>query len=276
MFSRIVMAVAGVDMFGFQNVMKDYYGYKSSESDDTGRASKRTFQSNMIQSAFDSQLSMMQAEQAQQYDLDTRQATADLELSNQKALMADTFNYGMQKMAKEFEYQSQFAGQMHGYDLEKMDKAGLIKQDQTKLEGVENRLSLGEQGRQSRLNIGSQSDADVKTIGAQGDVDLSKIGSTGTEERKTVQTSGEEQRKGIQTTGEETRKTIGAQSTADIASIGAQGAADIGKIRAQGQENRATVAATGDDTRKTMGEATRQTAKDRANQFSFANQLAAR
>ena len=86
-------------MFNFQNVMKDYYGHKPKSDDDAGRASKRTFQANMIQSAFDTQLSMMQAEQAQKYDLDTRLATADLELSNQKALMKDTFTYGMKKMA---------------------------------------------------------------------------------------------------------------------------------------------------------------------------------
>ena len=259
------MAVAGVDMFDFQNVMKDYYGYKPSSDDDTGRASKRTFQSNMIQSAFDSQLSMMQAEQAQQYDLDTRMAMADLELSNQKELMKDTFEYGMQKMGAEFDYQSKFAGQMQGYDLEKMDKGGEIQQEQTKLEGVENRLNLGEQGRQQRQGIETQGGVDINKIGAQGDVDISKIGSTGTEERKTVQTSGEEQRKAIGTTGEETRKTIGAQSVADI-----------GKVRAAGEEQRLTIGAQGDDTRKTMGAATRETAKDRANQFSFANQLAAR
>jgi len=151
-----------VDMFDFQNVMNDYYGYKP--TDDAGKAAKSTFQTNMIQSAFDTQLAMGQAEQAQKYDLDTRQATADLELANQRTLMADTFKYGMAKMAAEFDYQSQFAGQMQGYDLEKMDKSGVIQQDQTKLEGTENRLNLQEQGRQK-----------VKTIGAQGDIDLSKI-----------------------------------------------------------------------------------------------------
>ena len=292
------MAVAGVDMFDFQNVMKDYYGYKPKESDDAGRASKRAFQANMVQSAFDSQLAMMQAEQAQQYDLDTRMATADLELSNQKALMSDTFDYGMQKMAAEFDYQSRFAGQMHGYDLEKMDRAGEIQQEQTKLEGVENRLNLGEQGRQDRLSLGTageqerltlgtkgaedrksietQGNVDISKIGAQGDVDVTKIGATGGEERKTVQTSGEEQRKGIQTTGTEQRKTIAAQSVADIGSIQAQGGVDLQKIGAAGDQERMTIGAKGDDTRKTMSAATRETAKDRANQFSFANQLAAR
>ena len=83
-------------MFNFQDVMGDYYGYKP--ADDAGKASKRTFQANMVQSSFDTQLAMMQAEQAQRYDLDTRLQTANLELSNQKELMKDTFSYGTQKM----------------------------------------------------------------------------------------------------------------------------------------------------------------------------------
>jgi hypothetical protein len=136
----------GVDMFNFQDVMGDYYGYKP--TDDAGKASKRTFQANMVQSSFDTQLAMMQAEQAQRYDLDTRLQTANLELSNQKELMKDTFGYGTQKMGMEFDLQSKFATQMHGFDLEKMGFAGEIQQDQTRLEGKENRLNLGEQGRQ--------------------------------------------------------------------------------------------------------------------------------
>ena len=97
----------GVDMFNFQDVMGDYYNYDP--KDDAGKASKRSFQANMVQSAFDTQLAMAQAEQAQKYDLDTRLATANLELSNQKALMEDTFSYGSQKMAMEYDLQSRFA-----------------------------------------------------------------------------------------------------------------------------------------------------------------------
>ena len=152
----------GVDMFNFQDVMGDYYGYNP--SDDAGKASKRTFQANMIQSSFDTQLSMMQAEQAQKYDLDTRLQTANLELSNQKELMKDTFSYGTQKMGMEFDLQSKFATQMHGFDLEKMGFAGEIQQAQTRLEGKENRLNLGEQGRQTRLNIGTQGTEDRMNI----------------------------------------------------------------------------------------------------------------
>jgi len=70
--------------------------------------------------AFDTQLAMTQAEQAQQYDLDTRLATANLELSNQKELMKDTFSYGTQKMAMEYDLQSRFAVDDAARDLNKM------------------------------------------------------------------------------------------------------------------------------------------------------------
>ena len=209
--------VAAVDMFGFQNVMKDYYGYKPGADDDAGRASKRAFQANMVQSAFDTQLAMQQAEQAQKYDLDTRMATADLELRNQKNLMKDTFDYGMQKMGAEFTYQSQFAGQQQGYDLEKMDKAAFQQRNQTRLEGGENRLTLGEQGRQERMNIGEQSVADI-----------GKVKESGAQDRLTTQTAGEEQRK----------------------SISAQGDVDIGKIGEAGKQERLTLQETTRQTAK--------------------------
>ena len=231
----------GVDMFNFQSVMGDYYGYNP--KDDAGKASKRTFQANMVQSAFDTQLAMTQAEQAQQYDLDTRLATANLELSNQKELMKDTFSYGTQKMAMEYDLQSRFAVDDAARDLNKMAAAGGIQKNQTRLEGTENRLTLDQQGREEVEQIGANGVEQRKGIGAQGDVDLSKIGATGTEQRKGIQTQGD----------------------VDISKIGAQGDVDISKI-----------GAAGDQERSTLQEKTRLQAKDRTNQYQFANQLAAR
>ncbi len=286
----------GVDMFNFQDVMGDYYGYKP--SDDAGKANKRTFQSNMIQSSFDTQLSMMQAEQAQRYDLDTRLQTANLELSNQKELMKDTFSYGTQKMGMEFDLQSKFATQMHGFDLERMGYAGEIQQDQTRLEGKENRLNLGEQGRQTRMNIGTQGVEDRAGIETQGGVDLKKIGASGTEQRASIGAQGDVDISKIGAGGEQDRKTIQAQGVIDVSKIGAQGEVDLSKIGATGTEQRKGIEAqgtadigkigaqgavdidkinvAGKQERETMGEKTRQTAKDRTNQYSFANQLAAR
>ena len=242
----------GVDMFNFQGVMSDYYGHKP--KDDAGIAGKRTFQANMIQSAMDTQLAMMQAEQAQKYDLDTRLATADLELSNQKALMKDTFDYGMQKMASEYDYQSRFAVDQASRDLNQMAAAGDIQQNQTQLEGKENRLTLDQQGRQ-----------DIQKIGAQGGVDVQKISATGKEERAGIQTKGQEERKGLET-----------QGGIDLEKIGATGEQERLTVGAKGEQDRLGMQTKGEEDRKTMSAATRETAKDRANQRQFSRELAAR
>ena len=47
----------GVDNFDFQRIMDNYYNYEPSGDDDTAIAGRRAFEQNMIQSAFDSQLS---------------------------------------------------------------------------------------------------------------------------------------------------------------------------------------------------------------------------
>ena len=297
----------GVDMFNFQSVMGDYYGYNP--KDDAGKASKRTFQANMVQSAFDTQLAMTQAEQDQQYDLDTRLATANLELSNQKELMKDTFSYGTQKMAMEYDLQSRFAVDDAARDLNKMAAAGGIQKTQTRLEGTENRLTLDQQGRQEveqigatgveqRKGIAAQGTADISKIGAQGSVDLDKIGATGTEQRKGIQAQGDVDINKIGASGTEDRKSISAQGSVDIGKIGAQGDVDLSKIGATGTEQRkgiqtqgdvdiskigaqgdvdiSKIGAAGDQERSTLQEKTRLQAKDRTNQYQFANQLAAR
>ena len=242
----------GVDMFNFQDVMGDYYQYDP--EDDAGKASKRSFQANMVQSAFDTQLAMAQAEQAQKYDLDTRLATANLELSNQKALMEDTFSYGTQKMAMEYDLQSRFAVDDAARELNQQAATAGLTQDQTRLEGTENRLTLDQQGRQEMDNIAATGVEQRKGIATQGDVDLNKIGATGQEQRRTVETQGGVDIAKIGATGTEQRKGITAQGDVDIAKIGAAGTEE----------------------RTTMQQKTREQAKDRTNQFQFANQLASR
>ncbi len=107
---------AAIDMFDFQNMMDNYY--RSKPKDDAGKAAKRTFQSNMIQSAFDSQLAAAQAERAQEYDLDARRTTADLELSNQLQLMKKTDQYGRSMRDQEYELQNRFSTQEQKRELD--------------------------------------------------------------------------------------------------------------------------------------------------------------
>ena len=96
-------AAVAQGMFGFQGLMSDFYNYAPSSYDDEGRALKRTFQANMIQNAFDSQLALQQAAQAQVFELDATKQAANLELRNQTQLQKDTFDYGMEKMGAEYD-----------------------------------------------------------------------------------------------------------------------------------------------------------------------------
>ena len=43
---------ASKGLFGLDQIMKEFYGYQPKKNDDEGRALKNTFQTNMIQSAF--------------------------------------------------------------------------------------------------------------------------------------------------------------------------------------------------------------------------------
>ena len=200
-------------MFNFSSMMEDYYGYSPGDSDDAGRASKRAFQENMIQSAFDSQLAMQNAAMAQEFELDAAKTYGDLELRNQKQLMNDTFKYGMQKMDQEYNYQSRFAVDEAKRNLDTMSHAGNVQANQTKLEGIENRLTIGEQGKQTRLNIGAQADADIKTMGGtKRDYQKDALESA----ERSIGLAGAEERKNIAASGAEALKQIDAGASADI------------------------------------------------------------
>ena len=153
-------------MFGFQQMMDDYYKWDpAKEKDDEGVAQKRAFQQEMIQSAFDTQSAAAKAAQANEFELDVAKQYANLELRNQGQIMQDNFNYGVTEMGLEYDLQSRFAVDEAARELTRMGAAGDIQQEQTKLEGKENRLNLGEQGRQDRLTIDAKADADIKSRG---------------------------------------------------------------------------------------------------------------
>ncbi len=288
----------GQDMFGFQSVMKDYYGYKPDSDDDTGRENKRAFQSNMIQSAFDTQLAMQQAEQATSLDIRTREAAARLELANQTALMKDTFTYGMEKMGAEYDYQSRFAVDDAARELDRMAAAGDITQNQTRLENTENRLTLEQQGRQNLQTLEKKGETDIEAIKATGQATLDQVGAQSVADQaainvqadanvRQIETQGAETRKTAETAGDQDRKSIAAKGATDVASIQASGTEQRSTIGTQGEQNRLTIGSQGEQDRLTVGttaeegretlrEQNRLTAKDRANQRSFASDLAAR
>ena len=64
-----------------------------------------------------------------------------LELANQSQIMKDEFDYETQKMGAEYDFQSKFATDEANRELNKMGFGADLQQNQTKLEGEQNRLS---------------------------------------------------------------------------------------------------------------------------------------
>ena len=128
-------------LVNFQEVMKDFYGYKPDKDDDEGRAIKRGFQADLVKKFADSQLAMAQAAQDQSFQMDATKQLADLELRNQTQVQKDMFDYGMQEMGARYDFESRMAVDDAARELNRMATAGNITQNQTRLEGAETRTT---------------------------------------------------------------------------------------------------------------------------------------
>lgn len=234
---------SGKGLFNFQQIMKDFYGSKATSEDQ--QLQKDAFAGNLVQSGFDSQMAQMLAQNNASLAQGNMTHQADLELRNQSAIMAQEFNYGMQSMEAQFNYENKFADKQHVRDLGMVSAVGEQERLNIKTTGEQDRLNIGAQGDQDVRKIESQGGVDEKLINTQGDVDISKI---------TTQESSQAQREvgNIQTTGTEERKNIAAQSTADISKIQAQNQADKGTIGAQGDQDVRKIGAQGSEDRKTL------------------------
>jgi hypothetical protein len=261
-------------MFNFQGVMDTFYGYQPDKDDSEGRAIKNSFMSNMIQSGFDQQLAKGMAQQQSQIAQSNMTHAADLEQRNTAANMESEFNYGMQSMGAQYEFQNQFADNQNKRDMAMQGKVG-----------EETRKNIGAQGTQDRLNIGATGTETRKNIGAQGDQDVRKIGASGTETRKNIGAQGSEDRLTIGTQGKEQRQTdtnkltVGGEQ--DRLTIGTQGqeqrATDTNKLTVGGDQQRKTDSNVAEEGRKTIqftdnveaGKENRQSARSRAMARSF-------
>lgn len=195
-------------MFNFQGVMDTFYGYQPGKDDSEGRAQKNSFMANMIQSGFDSQLAQGMAQQQSQIAQSNMTLAADLEQRNTSSNMAQEFNYGMQSMGAQYEYQNQFA-----------DNQSVRDQAMVGVVGEDNRKSIGAKGTQDRLTTVTQGEQTRENIGKQGTEERLNIADTGTETRKNIGKTGEEQRETdtnkLTTAGDQERKTIGYTDTVE-------------------------------------------------------------
>jgi len=239
-------------MFNFQGVMNKFYGYQPKKDDSEGRAIKNSFMANMIQSGFDAQMAKDMAQQQSQIAQSNMTLAADLEARNTASNMKQEFNYGMQSMGAQYEYQNKFANNQYKRDLGTMAAAGGIERQNIGAKGAQDRLTSVVQGEQQRLGIQETGKEALKQISAQG-----------TENRATDTNR-------ITTEGKEALKQISAQGTENRAT-------DTNKITTQGAEDRKGFVTQGEQQRETMKEAdrleagkeNRQSARSRAMARSF-------
>ena len=120
------MAEGSIDkgMFDFNKVMQEFYNYKPGKDDTEGRAIKNNFQANMVQSGFDAQLAKEMAQQQSSIAQSNMITAADLEARNTSSNMQQEFNYGMQSMGAQFEFQDKFADNQYDRDLGTLGATG--------------------------------------------------------------------------------------------------------------------------------------------------------
>lgn len=265
-------------MFNFQGVMDTFYGYQPGKDDSEGRAIKNSFMANMVQSGFDAQLAKGMAQQQSQIAQSNMTLAADLEQRNTSANMAQEFNYGMQSMGAQYDFQEQFA-----QNQSKRDQAmvGVVGDDNRKTigaQGVQDRLNISAQGTQDRLTTVTQGEQTRQNIGAQGSQDRLNIKETGKEQRSTdtnrITTTGKEQR-----TTDTNRLTVGGEQ--DRLTIGKQGQeqreTDTNKLVTGGEQQRLTDSNVAQEGRTTIDfsdqiegrKENRQSARSRAMARSF-------
>ena len=195
-------------MFNFQGVMNKFYGYQPGKDDSEGRAIKNSFMANMVQSGFDAQMAKDMAQQQSQIAQSNMTLAADLEARNTSSNMKQEFNYGMQSMGAQYEYQNKFANNQYNRDLGTLAAQGDQARQQIGAEGAQDRLTTVTQGEQQRLGIQEQGKESLKQIGASGDEAVRQIGASGDQTRLNYAAKGAEDRKGYETQGEQARLTM--------------------------------------------------------------------
>ena len=134
-------------MFDFQSVMDQFYAFNPGDEDSEATAIKRNFQANMIQSGFDSQLAKDMAQQQSSIAQSNMTHAADLEARNTSSNMEQEFNYGMQSMGAQFDYQDKFANNQYDRDLGTLAATGEQERANISTTGEQGRETMREENR---------------------------------------------------------------------------------------------------------------------------------
>ena len=199
-------------MFNFQGVMDKFYGYQPGKDDSEGRAIKNSFMANMVQSGFDAQMAKDMAQQQSQIAQSNMTLAADLEARNTSTNMKQEFNYGMQSMGAQYEYQNKFANNQYNRDLGTLAATGEQERANVGAKGAQDRLTTVVTGEQQRLNTQETGKEERQNIAATGTETRMTRETEGEQARLTdtnkINTQGEQDRKGYETQGEQARLTL--------------------------------------------------------------------
>lgn len=262
-------------LFNFQSLMDQFYNWKPSEDDVAGQQLKNTFQGDFIQTVLNNQMSKDLAYTNAEVATGQMTTAAALELANQTQIMKDEFDYGMQKMGAEYDYQSKFATDQANIKLNEMSHSADLTKNQTLLEGDQNRLNIQAQGYQDASlqeirnqgaldQIKGQGVVDEKLLDIKGEQAIEQLKEMGINEQalQELKTSGAIKQileqggidKAIQEMKEEgALNQIGAQGIEALKQIQEQGGIDVNKILEQGKVDVENIKTQGSEDVKKIG-----------------------
>ena len=246
--------------FNFQGIMDSFYSYKPAADDVEGNAQKNTFAANMIQSAFDKEMSKEMGEFQNALGQSNMKMAADLELANNSSMMQQEFNYGMQSMGAQFDFQNQFANAQNDRDVAMLAATGEDTRKTQDNQAYNARLQEITQQEQSRLT-----DTNKIRETTQANIDLAQV--QGGEQRLTDTNRSQNAREEYKTKGSEDRLT-------DTNRLRTEGEEQRALRQTEGTEKRLTDSNVAAENRTTMDFQNRLESKTRAEQSKYARNTA--
>ena len=232
-------------LFNFQSLMNNFYNWKPKDDDIAGQQLKNTFQGDFIQTVLNNQMSKDLAYTNAEIASGQMNQAAALELANQTAIMADEHKYGQIKMGAEYDYQSKFATDQANLRLNEMSHGADLQQNQTKLEGEQNRLNLQQQGvndmnLQDKKNKGAleqidaQGNVEKQLQNIKGDQALDQLKQAGVNDQALQELKNSGVLDQIMQQGDIDEALQSLKNSGQLDQIGAQGLEALKQIKAQG------------------------------------------
>ena len=247
-------------MFNFQGIMDSFYSYKPGADDEIGNSIKNTFASNMIQSAFDKEMSKEMGEFQNALGQSNMKMAADLELANNSSMMQQEFNYGMQSMGAQFDFQNQFANAQNDRDVAMLAATGEDTRKTQDNQAYNARLQEITQQEQARLT-----DTNKIRETTEANIDLAQV--QGGEQRLTDTNKSQNLREEYKTQASEQRLT-------DTNKLRTEGEEKRALTQTEGTEKRLTDSNVAAENRTTMDFQNRLESKTRAEQSKYARNTA--